>query len=89
MNFLAVCILILVGLTGTAVVLTPEPASQVVMVSFYGLLLALMFFIFQAPDVALSQIVVGVVVLPMMILLTLAKVRRQEERQHKDRRNSQ
>ncbi len=86
MSLLTAGILALVGLTGTAVVLTREPTSQTVVVSFYGLLLALMFFIFQAPDVALSQIVVGVVVLPMMILLTLAKVRRQEgKRQDKDR----
>jgi uncharacterized MnhB-related membrane protein len=35
-----------------------------------------MFFIFQAPDVALSQIVIGAVALPLMVLLALAKVRR-------------
>jgi uncharacterized MnhB-related membrane protein len=31
---------------------------------FYGLITALMFFFFQAPDVALSQITVGAVALP-------------------------
>jgi uncharacterized MnhB-related membrane protein len=34
-----------------------------------------MFFVYQAPDVALSQIAVGAVALPLMILLALAKVR--------------
>jgi len=43
--------------------------------SFYGLILGIMFLVFQAPDVALSQITVGAVALPLMIVLALAKVR--------------
>lgn len=69
-------ILIFVAAAGTAVALTREPASQVIVVSFYGLLLAIMFFVFQAPDVALSQIVVGALALPLMILLALARVKK-------------
>lgn len=42
-------------------------------------LLALMFFLFQAPDVALSQIVVNAVALPMMVSLALVKIRRNAE----------
>jgi uncharacterized MnhB-related membrane protein len=41
--------------------------------------MALMFFIFQAPDVAFSQVVVGAVVLPLMVLLTLAKLKAKEQ----------
>ena len=70
------CILLLVAAVALALVLTRDPASQTIGLSFYGLLLALMFFVFQAPDVALSQIVVGAVALPMIILLGLAEVRR-------------
>ena len=44
-------------------------------VSFHAMVLAVLFFVFQAPDVALSQIVVGSAVLPLMILLAIAKVR--------------
>jgi uncharacterized MnhB-related membrane protein len=69
-------ILIFVAIAGTGVILTRNPVHQSITVSFYGLLLGVMFFIFQAPDVALSQIVVGAVALPLMILLALAKVRR-------------
>jgi energy-converting hydrogenase B subunit D len=77
-------ILIFVAVSGTAVVLTRDPIEQVVGLSFYGILLALMFFIFQAPDVALSQIVIGTVALPLMFMLTLAKIRRDaEERERK------
>ena len=70
-------ILLFVAAAATAVVLTRDPVSQAVVVSFYGLLLAIMFLIFQAPDVALSQIVAGAVALPLMILLALARVKKQ------------
>ena len=64
---------------GTAVVFTRNPLNQVIGLTFYGLLMALMFFIFQAPDVAFSQIVIGAVVLPLMVLLTLAKLKVKEQ----------
>jgi uncharacterized MnhB-related membrane protein len=79
MLVIQVAIMIMVAIAATAVVLTRDPASQTVGLSFYGILLALMFFIFQAPDVALSQIVIGAVALPLMFMLTLAKIRRNNE----------
>ncbi|HZQ56201.1 MAG TPA: hydrogenase subunit MbhD domain-containing protein [Bryobacteraceae bacterium] len=74
-------ILIFVALAGTAVVLTRDAVAQAIVVSFYGLLLGIMFFVFQAPDVALSQITVGAVALPLMILLALARVKKHENDQ--------
>jgi energy-converting hydrogenase B subunit D len=59
----------------TSVVLARDPLRQAMVASIYGLILGVLFFLFQAPDVALSQTVVGAVALPMMILLALAKVR--------------
>jgi len=73
---LLAAVLLLVAAGGTAVVLTRDPLNQAIMASFFGLLLALAFLVLQAPDVALSQITVGAVALPLMILLALAKVRR-------------
>jgi uncharacterized MnhB-related membrane protein len=70
--------LTLVAVAGTAVVLVREPARQVVLVGFFGLALAVLFLTFQAPDVALSQLVVGSAALPALLLLTLAKIRRNE-----------
>lgn len=70
-------ILLFVAIAGTAVVFNREPTSQAIVVSFYGLLLGIMFFVFQAPDVGLSQIVVGAVALPLMILLAMARVKKQ------------
>jgi energy-converting hydrogenase B subunit D len=72
--------LLLVAAGGTAVVLTPEPLRQTMVLGFYGLALTLLFFIFQAPDVALSEIVVTSVGLPVIILAALRKIRHQEEK---------
>ena len=66
------------GLTaagGTAVVLTRDPARQVFVSSLYGMVLAILFVTFQAPDVAFSEVAVGSVVLPLMVVLALVKVR--------------
>lgn len=75
MSVLEATILILVGVGGTAVVATRDPLRQAMVASFFGILLAILFFVLQAPDVALSEIVVGAVALPLMILLSLAKTR--------------
>jgi uncharacterized MnhB-related membrane protein len=71
--------LIFIGVAATVVVLTRQPVSQAILISFYGLLLAIAFVLFQAPDVAFSQIVIGTVALPLMILLALAKIKKQED----------
>ncbi|HVZ16979.1 MAG TPA: DUF4040 domain-containing protein [Terriglobales bacterium] len=84
-------ILIFVAIAGTAVVLTRDPRNQVIGLGFYGLLLALMFFIYQAPDVALSQIVIGTVTLPLMFMLAFTKIRRNERlrEQQKDKQKKE
>ena len=67
------------AVAATSVVLARDPLRQAMVASIYGLVLGILFFVFQAPDVALSQTVVGAVALPLMILLALAKVRGGEE----------
>jgi energy-converting hydrogenase B subunit D len=79
MSLLQALALLLVAVGALGVVTTRDPLSQSVATSFYGLLMAILFFLFQAPDVALSQIVVGAVATPLMILLALAKVRGRAE----------
>jgi len=76
---LQVSLLIMVGVGATAVVLMREPTRQVLLLSMYGLALALLFLVLQAPDVTLSELAVGTVLLPLLFLLALAKVRKQEE----------
>jgi energy-converting hydrogenase B subunit D len=77
-NAFRVATLILLTLTGPAVVTTREPLKQTMVLGVYGLVLVLVFFSFQAPDVALSAIVVSTVGLPVMILLALRKLRELE-----------
>ena len=73
-------VLVLVALAGTAVVLTRDPVHQSIVLSVFGLVLAILFVVLQAPDVGLSQLVIGAAVLPLMVLLALAKVRARERK---------
>ncbi|MBW4026484.1 Na(+)/H(+) antiporter subunit B [Acidipila rosea] len=78
MTIFRMLLLSLIGLAALGVVRTRDLVSQVLALTFYGMLLAVMFFAFQAPDVALSQIVIGAVALPLMIMLVLARMRHRE-----------
>lgn len=82
MDVLQVTILVLVAAGATAVVLTRQPVRQVVVLSGYGLLLAVLFLAFQAPDVTLSELTVGAVALPILLLLALSKVRKSDGGRH-------
>lgn len=71
--------LVVVAVSGTAVVLARDPARQALVAGIFGFSLAILFLAFQAPDVALSQIVVGAVALPAMIIYALRKIQRREQ----------
>jgi uncharacterized MnhB-related membrane protein len=79
MDALQVTLLVRVAAAATAVVLSRNPVRQVIVLSGYGVLLAVLFLAFQAPDVTLSELTVGAVVLPALLLLALAKIRRREK----------
>lgn len=79
MDALQITLLVLVAAGATAVVLIRRNVHQVLALSIYGVLLAVLFFAFQAPDVTLSELTVGAVALPVILLLTLAKIRKREE----------
>ena len=79
MNVLQIIALVLVAVGGAAVVFTPEPLRQTIVLGIYGIALTLLFFTFQAPDVALSEIVVTGIALPLIILAALRKIREQEK----------
>jgi uncharacterized MnhB-related membrane protein len=76
--------LVLVAVGGAAVVMTGEPLRQTMVLGVYGIALTLLFFTFQAPDVALSEIVVTGIGLPLIILAALRKIRQQEQRRQED-----
>jgi uncharacterized MnhB-related membrane protein len=66
--------LVLTGVVATVVVLTREPKRQVFCFMLYGLVLTLLFVALQAPDVALSELAVGSVMIPFAILATLVRI---------------
>jgi len=75
MMYVGAGILLLVAYSAFAVVRTRDVTQQIIALGFYGLVTALMFFFFQAPDVALSQITVGAVVLPLMVMLAISRMK--------------
>jgi energy-converting hydrogenase B subunit D len=75
MTWFGAAMLLLVAISGFAVVSTRDVTEQVIGLGFYGILMALVFFYFQAPDVALSQIVVGAVALPLMVMLAISRMK--------------
>jgi energy-converting hydrogenase B subunit D len=76
---LQIAALAAVAVGGGAVVLARDPLRQVLVLGIFGLSLTMLFFVFQDPDVALSEVVVSSVGLPVMVLLALRKVREQDD----------
>ena len=72
-------LLALIAVSAFVIVRTDDVTNQIIALSFYGLLFALMFFIFQAPDVALSQVTVGAIALPLMVMLAITRMKHREE----------
>ena len=75
MMILGVGLLALIAVSAFVIVRTDDVTNQLLALGFYGLLFALMFFLFQAPDVALSQITVGAIALPLMIMLAITRMK--------------
>jgi energy-converting hydrogenase B subunit D len=68
---------LLIGLLASAalVVWVRGVINAVVSSAVAGIFLTLLFFYLQAPDVALSEAAVGAVAVPMVMLVSLAKIR--------------
>jgi energy-converting hydrogenase B subunit D len=76
--------LVVVAIGAPLVALVRDPLRQALCFGSFGTSLAILFFVFQAPDVALSEIVVSTVGLPVMVLLALAKIREHEEEEEEE-----
>ena len=72
--------LVLAALGATAVALCPSLLRQVVLSGVYGFVLAILFVTFQAPDVALSMLVVATVAAPLIVLAAIARSRQRIRR---------
>ena len=76
MTPLQVVALTLVAAGALAVVLCRDPLRQVIVNGAYGLLLTALFVVFQAPDVALSMLVVTTVAYPLIVLAAIRRTRK-------------
>jgi energy-converting hydrogenase B subunit D len=65
----------LVALGAPLVVLTRDPLRQALVNGVYGVSLVCLFVVLEAPDPALSMLVVSAVAYPLVILATIARVR--------------
>lgn len=83
MSLLLAFLLLLAAGAGLGVVLSRDPRRQLFAMTANGLALTVLFFALQAPDVALSELVVGAAATPLLFLATLVAVRMTRER--KDR----
>jgi energy-converting hydrogenase B subunit D len=61
----------LVAAGAAAVVLTRDLVRLTMLMSLYGLLLVVLFLVFQAPDVALSELVVGAIGFPLVLVVAI------------------
>jgi uncharacterized MnhB-related membrane protein len=81
--------LLVVVAAGTAIVFVGDPLRQALVLSVYGVALTLLFFVVQAPDVALSELVVGGVGMPVIILAALRKLGQHETADERDEEGGQ
>ncbi|MFI1832788.1 Na(+)/H(+) antiporter subunit B [Streptomyces olivaceoviridis] len=81
---LIVVVLLLVAGAATAAVAQRDPARQALVLSFLGVMLTALFTVLQAPDVGLSQLAVGSALTPLLIMLSVRKVRRRGRSEEED-----
>ena len=74
-------VLALTAAAAAAVVLSRDLVRQAIAFAFYGLALTALFVVLQAPDVALSQLAVGGVAYPLVLVAAIARVRSKRGRQ--------
>jgi uncharacterized MnhB-related membrane protein len=83
MNTLQVTVLAGVAAGATVVVRTRTRVRQVLALGVYGMLLSILFLVFQAPDVSLSELTVGAIALPIILLLAIAKVSKPDRKRER------
>ncbi|WP_333743228.1 hydrogenase subunit MbhD domain-containing protein [Streptomyces ardesiacus] len=77
--------LLLVAVAATAAVAVRDPVRQSLILAVLGVVLAVLFTVLQAPDVGLSQLAVGSALTPLLLLLTVRKVKRRGRRAERGR----
>ena len=73
MSLLEIIVYLVVAFLGAAVVFSKRPINQLFVYTSFGLALTLLFFVLHAPDVALSELAVGTLGIPLLVLVVLMK----------------
>ena len=71
MSVIYVVTIVLVGAAALAVVLVRDLVRLTMLASLYTLLLVVYFLLLHAPDVALSELVVGTIAYPVVLLAAI------------------
>lgn len=74
----------LVALGAPLVVLTRDPLRQALVNGVYGVSLVCLFVVLQAPDPALSMLVVSGIGYPLVILAAIARSRGEDRKREED-----
>ena len=77
---LQVVAIVLTALGATLVVLVRDLVRQAILLSFYGIGLTALFVVFQAPDVALSELVVGTIGYPIVLVAAITRIKARKKR---------
>jgi energy-converting hydrogenase B subunit D len=75
---LQIAAILLVALGALATVLTRDIVRLALVSGFYALTLVVFFLVLQAPDVALSELVVGAIGFPLVIVVAIVRERGNE-----------
>jgi energy-converting hydrogenase B subunit D len=73
MTLIAGALLLMVSLCAGGVALTRDPLRQTIVFGALGVSLTLLFFVLRAPDVALSELAVGTVLIPLIAFIAIVK----------------
>lgn len=76
MTFTGALALLAVAICAGGVALTRDPLRQSIVFGALGVSLTIAFFVFRAPDVALSELAVGTVLIPLIALIAIVKTTR-------------
>jgi energy-converting hydrogenase B subunit D len=71
---------LLVAACALCVVLVHDMVRQAIVLGFYGFGLVVLFTVFQAPDVALSELAVSGIAYPVVLVVAIARVHGREKR---------
>ena len=73
-------VIALAALGAVLVVLARDMVRQAILLSFYGFALTALFLVLQAPDVALSELVVSGIAYPLVLVAAIVRIKSKKRR---------